>query len=162
MATQSLARGGGAEYAGMLLIAGALIVPQMTVQLGNDGRYISHTAPVIFAVGSKVTCQFFIAASGFGVKPGGIYQYCKKKCDDLYAEMKTFCNAPRSCSKQGDSCTSATAKVAAGYGCVGLRTTIQKECFKPGDPGYEDHMAQIAQASEALRTCIKVMTAKCK
>ena len=74
---------------------------------------------------------------------------------------RKWCDKPRSCSFQGDSCASATAKVAAGYGCVDARTVLQQKCFKPGDPGYETHMQQIAEASAALRNCIVVMRARC-
>lgn len=63
---------------------------------------------------------------------------------------------------QGDTCASATAKVAAGYGCVDGRKKLQQKCFSPGDPGYKNHMMQIAQAYAALRNCQKVMAAKCK
>jgi hypothetical protein len=88
------------------------------------------------------------------------------KCSDelvtaLNDQMHVHCNKPRSCSMQGDSCATATAKVSAGYGCVDERTKLQQKCFSPGDPRYEEHMLQIAQASAALRNCIAVMTAKC-
>jgi len=79
----------------------------------------------------------------------------------LNLQMHVYCNKPRSCSIQGDSCATATSKVAAGNGCVDERTKLQQKCFSPGDPDYEDHMLQIAQASAALRNCIAVMTAKC-
>ena len=62
------------------------------------------------------------------------------------AEIHVFCNQPRSCSMQGDTCKSAKAKVAAGNGCVDLRTKLQQKCFSPGDPGYQGHMQQIADA----------------
>jgi hypothetical protein len=91
----------------------------------------------------------------------------RKECSEvekaaLNAALHIFCDKPRSCSMQGDTCESATAKVAAGYGCVDGRTKLQQKCFTPDDPGYENHMIQIAQANAALRRCIPVMTAKCK
>ncbi|MGH8630774.1 MAG: eCIS core domain-containing protein [Burkholderiales bacterium] len=90
----------------------------------------------------------------------------KPKCTPAEIEamniaLHVFCNKPRSCSMQGDTCESATAKVAAGIGCVDGRTVLQQRCFKKGDPGYESHMEQIAQASAALRNCQQVMAAKC-
>lgn len=90
----------------------------------------------------------------------------KPKCTAAEIEtynlaMHIFCNKPRSCSMQGDSCESATAKVAAGYGCVDARVVLQQRCFHKGDPGYERHMQQIAQASAALRNCQDIMAAKC-
>lgn len=90
-----------------------------------------------------------------------------KRCSDelwdkLYAEMKKVCGQERRCTIQGDNCESATAKVAAGYACTSAREHIQSKCFRPGDPGYEDHMKQIAQAYRALRKCKEVQTAKCK
>jgi hypothetical protein len=75
--------------------------------------------------------------------------------------MHVSCNKPRSCSLQGDNCATATAKVAAGNGCVRARTELQQKCFSRGDPGYEEHMKKIAQDSVALRNCIAVMTFKC-
>jgi hypothetical protein len=90
-----------------------------------------------------------------------------KKCSDelveqLNAEMHKSCNKDRSCSMQGDTCASATAKVAAGQDCVRKRTELQQKCFSPSDPGYPGHMVQIAQASAALRECLQVMSAKCR
>ena len=90
-----------------------------------------------------------------------------KKCSDellglLYAAVKTACDKKRSCTMQGDTCESATAKVSAGYACTAAREKIQKNCFSPGDPGYEGHMQQIAEAYAALRECIRVMSAKCR
>lgn len=73
----------------------------------------------------------------------------------------TWCDKPRSCSLQGDTCASATAKVAAGYGCVDARTVLQQKCFSPGAPLYETHMQQIAEASQALRNCLEVMRNRC-
>jgi len=63
---------------------------------------------------------------------------------------------------QGDTCASATAKVAAGYACTTARENLQRNCFQRGDPGYEGHMEQIAQAYAALRACQEVMSAKCQ
>jgi hypothetical protein len=80
----------------------------------------------------------------------------------LNRRMHRWCNRERSCSEQGDDCASATAKVAAGYGCVRERTELQQKCFSPGDPFYEDHMQQIAQANAALRRCLEVQSKKCK
>jgi hypothetical protein len=79
----------------------------------------------------------------------------------LNLTMHGFCDQPRRCNMQTDTCATATAKVAAGYGCTSFRALIQQKCFKPGDPGYEDHMKQLAQAYAALRNCQAVMSAKC-
>lgn len=79
----------------------------------------------------------------------------------LNKAMHQFCDKPRSCSMQGDTYETATAKVAAGYGCVDARVVLQQKCFSPGDPGYENHMKQIAQVYAALRNCQAVMAAKC-
>jgi hypothetical protein len=62
---------------------------------------------------------------------------------------------------QTDTCATATAKVAAGYGCTSLRALIQQKCFRPGDPRYEEHMEQLAQAYAALRNCQAVLSVKC-
>jgi Domain of unknown function (DUF4157)/Novel toxin 16 len=80
----------------------------------------------------------------------------------LYELVKAGCNQPRSCTMQGDTCASATAKVAAGYACTTARENLQRNCFQRGDPGYEGHMEQIAQAYAALRACQEVMSAKCQ
>lgn len=80
----------------------------------------------------------------------------------LYAQVQVYCKQQaRSCSKQTDTCQSATAKVAAGYGCTNARELVQKQCYRPGDPGYEGHMDQVAQANAALRKCIEVQDEKC-
>jgi hypothetical protein len=84
-----------------------------------------------------------------------------QELDQLHGAMKKLCDHPRSCSMQGDTCASATAKVAAGNACIAARENIQKKCFSPGDPGYEGHMKQIAQAYAALRECESIMMAKC-
>ena len=78
------------------------------------------------------------------------------KCTDaevtkLNTAMHASCDKPRSCSMQGDSCATATAKVAAGNGCVRARTELQQKCFSPGDPGYEGHMKKIAEESKAAK-----------
>lgn len=75
--------------------------------------------------------------------------------------MHVFCNKPRSCSMQGDTCESAVAKVAASYGCIDGRVNLQKNCFSPGDPKYETHMERIAQEYASLRNCEAVVRAKC-
>jgi Domain of unknown function (DUF4157)/Novel toxin 16 len=79
----------------------------------------------------------------------------------LNATMHGFCDQPRRCNMSTDTCATATAKVAAGYGCTSLRTLIQQKCFKPGDPRYENHMKQLAREYAALRNCQAVMSAKC-
>ena len=79
----------------------------------------------------------------------------------LNTEMHSYCDQPRRCNMQTDTCATSTAKVAAGNGCVSLRTLIQQKCFRPGDPGYHTHMQQIAQASAALKNCHGVQSAKC-
>jgi hypothetical protein len=89
-----------------------------------------------------------------------------QKCSDevvttLNQELHESCDKKRSCSLQGDDCTSATAKVAAGMGCVAGRTALQQKCFSKDDPGFGDHMKQIAEASASLRNCIEVMHEKC-
>jgi hypothetical protein len=76
--------------------------------------------------------------------------------------MHAFCDQPRACNMQTDTCTSATAKIAAGNGCISLRTNIQKNCFKPGDVGYQTHMQQLSESYAALRNCETVATAKCQ
>jgi hypothetical protein len=117
---------------------------------------------------SRVPIQQVGATGSGAASTGGLIQrqVANPKCTAVEiatanAALHVFCNQPRRCSMQGDSCASATAKVAAGNGCVDLRTKLQQKCFSPGDPAYEDHMEQIAQASAALRNCIAVMTAKC-
>ncbi|NEU77633.1 DUF4157 domain-containing protein [Nostoc sp. UIC 10630] len=89
-----------------------------------------------------------------------------QKCSDevvttLNQELHESCDKKRSCSLQGDDCTSATAKVSAGMGCVAGRTALQQKCFSKDDPGFGDHMKQIAEASASLRNCIEVMHEKC-
>lgn len=80
----------------------------------------------------------------------------------LYAQVGVYCKQqPRSCSKQTDTCQSATAKVSAGYGCTNARELVQQQCYRPGDPGYQGHMGQIAEANAALRKCIEVQDEKC-
>ena len=79
----------------------------------------------------------------------------------LVTAMHSFCDQPRRCNMLTDTCATATAKVAAGYGCTSFRTLIQQKCFRPGDPRYEGHMEQLAQAYAALRNCQAVMSAKC-
>ncbi|WP_437334647.1 eCIS core domain-containing protein [Sorangium sp. So ce394] len=88
------------------------------------------------------------------------------KCTDevvtaLHTKMHSYCDKQRSCTMQGDSCATATSKVAAGYGCVDERTKLQQKCFSRRDPGYHEHMQQIAEANAALRNCIAVMMARC-
>lgn len=90
----------------------------------------------------------------------------KPKCtpaeiEALNKALHVYCDKPRGCTMQGDTCETATAKVAAGYGCVTGRVTLQQRCFKKGDPGYESHMQQIAQANAALRKCEQIMMEKC-
>jgi hypothetical protein len=90
-----------------------------------------------------------------------------RKCSDalvkkLHDEVKKACEQERSCSMQGDTCATATAKVAAGNACIAAREKMQRTCFSPGDPGYQGHMQQIAEAYAALRNCVNVMQAKCK
>ncbi|WP_143306258.1 eCIS core domain-containing protein [Chitinophaga vietnamensis] len=80
--------------------------------------------------------------------------------DKLVEEMHKYYDKERSCNSY-DTCESATAKVAAGYGAVDARTVLQQKCFSPGDPKYEEHMEEIAKASKALRNCIAIMTEKC-
>lgn len=82
-------------------------------------------------------------------------------CYDQYKDEKDrYCGQPRGCT-DADTCASATAKVSAGHGCVGVRTNIQKNCFKPGDEDYQTHMLQIAQATRALNCCLEIMNYKC-
>lgn len=80
---------------------------------------------------------------------------------DSTGVVKKYRNKERSCSMQGDTCASATAKVGAGNACIRAREDLQKKCFSPDDPGYEGHMKQIAQAYAALRECESIMMAKC-
>jgi len=81
--------------------------------------------------------------------------------DKLLIVKDKACDVPRSCSGQLDNCASATAKVAAGYACTDAREDVQRKCYSPGDPGYEGHMKQIAEAYAALRNCQKVQSEKC-
>jgi hypothetical protein len=97
---------------------------------------------------------------------GGINKKIQKSCTPaeliaLNTTMHSFCDLPRRCNMQTDTCPTAVAKIAAGNGCISLRTLIQQRCFTPGDPGYETHMEQIAQAYAALRNCYTVEAAKC-
>jgi hypothetical protein len=89
-----------------------------------------------------------------------------RKCTDeqvneLHSAVKDACDQVRGCTMQGDTCETATAKVAAAYACIDARERMQKMCFSPGDPGYQGHMLQIAQLYAALRTCLHVMQVKC-
>ena len=107
------------------------------------------------------------AASAAGLSSAGPRQAPKSsRCSNelverLNQEMHEHCDKRRSCSMQADDCQSATEKVSAGQACVRLRKELQQKCFRPGDPGYHEHMMQIAQASAALRNCIEVMMEKC-
>ena len=77
--------------------------------------------------------------------------------------MHEYCDRPRRCRMQTDTCESAKAKEAAGNGCVSMRTLIQQRCFSPGcDPGYHTHMQQLAEAYAALRNCQAIASAKCR
>ena len=90
-------------------------------------------------------------------------QLCtNEQLGQLRREKDKLCNVDRSCTNQGDTCASAISKIAANYACIDIRQRIQKNCFTKGHPEYEGHMLQIAQASAALRSCIKVMQEKCK
>ena len=96
----------------------------------------------------------------------GVGKAEKRRCtpaeiEALNRAMHVFCNEPRRCSPQADTCESATAKVAAGYGCAEARVVLRQRCFRKGDPGYEDHMEQLANVYAALRRCEKVMAEKC-
>lgn len=79
----------------------------------------------------------------------------------MNTELHKYCNQRRRCSMQADDCSSATAKVAAGMGCVRGRTELQQKCFKKSDAGYANHMSQLAEASAALHECETIMMAKC-
>jgi hypothetical protein len=81
--------------------------------------------------------------------------------NELYPLVRAGCDKPRGCTMQGDTCASATAKVAAGFACIEARENLQRKCFRRGDDGYEGHMEQIAQAYAALRECQRIMMAKC-
>jgi hypothetical protein len=110
-------------------------------------------------------------------KPPGSQQPCnnqpqnpqpgQRRCSNkvhnrLYFDVNRFCKQrPRSCSKQTDTCQSATAKVAAGYGCTTAREQLQQQCYRKGDPGYEGHMGQVAQAYASLEKCQEVQAEKC-
>jgi Domain of unknown function (DUF4157)/Novel toxin 16 len=79
----------------------------------------------------------------------------------LHQAVKAACRG-YSCSMQRDTCASATAKVSAGYACIAAREKMQRDCWRPGDPGYQGHMQQIADVYAANRHCLNVMAAKCK
>ncbi|KAA2238782.1 DUF4157 domain-containing protein [Chitinophaga agrisoli] len=88
------------------------------------------------------------------------------KCPDavveqLNKEMHEYYNKNRSCTDQGDTCVSATAKVAAGYGAVMGRVILQQKCFSPGDLDYEEHMKKISETFKTLRNCERIMMEKC-
>ena len=88
------------------------------------------------------------------------------RCSDavvrlLHEAVKKACKG-YSCSMQRDTCASATAKVAAGYACIAAREKMQRDCWKPRDPGYEGHMQQIADVYAANRHCLQVVSAKCE
>jgi hypothetical protein len=76
----------------MLLISAALVAPR-TVYLGTDGRYIENTAPLIVGVSQIITCQLLIAASGFGVRPSGIFANCRRMTGicKYFTETKNTC-----------------------------------------------------------------------
>ena len=74
---------------------------------------------------------------------------------------RRWCDKPRKCSLQGDTCATATAKWAAGNGCVDARIALQQKCFRKGDIDYEDHMDKIAEYSAVLSNCTEVMDEKC-
>jgi hypothetical protein len=87
------------------------------------------------------------------------------RCSDavvavLHAAVKRACRNYR-CTMQGDTCATATAKVAAGHACIAAREKMQKDCWRPGDPGFEGHMQQIGDSYAARRRCEQVMMEKC-
>ena len=89
-----------------------------------------------------------------------------RKCTDaevekLNRDMHRFYNRPRTCSMQGDTCASATAKVAANNGAIAGRVRLQQKCFAKGDPNYEEHMKKISEITVTLKECEAVMMAKC-
>jgi hypothetical protein len=80
----------------------------------------------------------------------------------LYGQVGKYCKqAPRSCNRQTDTCSSLSAKISAGYGCTDARELVQQQCYRPGDPGYQGHMAQISEANAALRNCKAIQDDKC-
>jgi hypothetical protein len=81
--------------------------------------------------------------------------------DAMHDAVKEACDKERSCSPQLDTCDTAKQKIAAGYACIDARERLQKKCFQKGDPGYDGHMRQIAEAYAALRNCEAVVQAKC-
>jgi hypothetical protein len=80
----------------------------------------------------------------------------------LYFDVGRFCKTDSRSCKQTDDCQSATKKVSLGYGCTNAREQVQQQCYRPGDPGYQGHMAQIAEANAALRKCLDVQADKCQ
>jgi hypothetical protein len=96
-------------------------------------------------------------------RPGQQQRRCSDKVHNrLYFDVVRFCKRPpRACSKQTDTCESATAKVAANYGCTTAREQLQQACYRTGDPGYAGHMDEVEQAYEALAKCLKVQDDKC-
>ncbi len=102
------------------------------------------------------------------LQQGGTIRRAPKstKCPDavveqLNKEMHEYYNKNRSCTDQGDTCVSATAKVAAGYGAVMGRVVLQQKCFSPGDKDYEEHMKKISETFKTLRNCERIMMEKC-
>ena len=170
-----------ADYGILLGAVAAAILVEETIRIGRNGQYTSvAVAGSSVAAGVTTACNFASALLMSATMSAsiGIYSVCTAQPSNcgpagggggggpggpsggLYQQMKYYCGQPRSCSA-ADTCASATAKVAAGNGCVQLRTQIQQQCFSPGDPGYEGHMQQIAEASAALRECQEVMMDKC-
>lgn len=80
----------------------------------------------------------------------------------LYRQVGKYCKErPRAC-KQTDACGTLTEKISAGYGCTDARELVQQQCYRPGDAGYQGHMAQISEANAAVRKCIDIQTEKCQ
>jgi hypothetical protein len=79
----------------------------------------------------------------------------------LYAQVDKYCHAQRACNPQRDRCEILDKKIRYGYGCTNAREVLQQQCFRSGDPRYEDHMDELTQAFKSLRRCIELQEDKC-
>jgi hypothetical protein len=80
----------------------------------------------------------------------------------LYAQVDKYCHAERACNPQRDACEILDKKIRYGYGCTNAREVLQQQCYRKGDPRYEDHMDELGKAFKSLRRCIDLQTDKCQ
>ena len=158
----------GADFSGVRIHTDSSAI-QMNKELGaqafthgsdvyfNSGKYDTSGKEGQRLLGHELT---HVVQQGSGVK---IQRSCTPmEKAALYEKLKFFCNQDRKCNLELDSCETTKKKIAAGTGCISLRTMYQKNCFKPSDPGYQGHMGQIRDAYKTLRDCEVVYSAKCK